>query len=181
MEISKRDLGAFDSFIDLATKSGFVNEKTASNRKNVTKLVLTTVPNIDLSDLTKLDIDDIFQRYVVLAASKSTPSTLQGQKSHLKSALREFTTYLADPVHYRPSALKRKARTIKGAGTSTEESSSIQENSKSVESSSIETVQHLPAVTPTIHIDFQIHIAPDTDPVLVDKIFESLSRYFPAK
>jgi hypothetical protein len=178
MENSQRDLDSLLQFIDLARKSGFVNEKTALNRKNAARTILTSVPNIDLSDVTKIDVDDIFQRYVTLAGSKAPPSTLQGQKSHLNSAVKEFRNYVSDRVHYRPSSKIKRSQTIKVA-TATGETSATARPAEIVEEPPQKEAR--PLSTPTIHIDFQIHIAPDTDPTLVDKIFESMSKYFPTK
>jgi hypothetical protein len=181
MTSSSRDLDSLFSFIDLASKSGYVNESTANNRKNAAKLVLTSVPNIDLSDVTKLDLDDIFQRFVTLSGSKLPPTTLQGKKSHLNSAIKEFTSYVADPVHYKPSLKTRKNRAVK-VGVPIEEKPSppiSPEAAPDVSSRSENGIR--PPSMPTLHTDFQIHIAPDTDPTLVEKIFESLSKYFPAK
>jgi len=175
----KRDIEGLKNFLELAIRSGYVNSSTGNNRIRITNDILTTVPNIDTSDVTQLDIEDIFRRYAVLNAGKLSAANLQGNKSHFKSALREFSIYLNDPVHYRPSAGRsKKESTSKVQQPKQKETgkNQIPEIAKSGETSANQG-----KTSPTIHIDFQIHIAPETDPTLVDKIFESLSKYFPSK
>lgn len=180
MEVQKRDLEGLVEFLNFAKKSGYVVAATGDNRIRIAKEVLTTVPNIQTTDVTQLDIDDIFNRYATLMASKLPATTLQGNKSHFKSSIREFSTYLTDPVHYKPNAGKPKKDTTPKTPVQKISSAKKAPVAEAPNTEIPPPRQDIPPA-PSIHIDFQIHISPDTDATLVDKIFESLSKYFPIK
>jgi len=180
MEAQKRDLDGLIKFLNFAKKSGYVVATTGDNRIRIAKEVLTTVPNIDTTDVTKLNIEDLFNRYATLMASRLPATTLQGNKSHFKSSIREFSTYLADPVHYKPKSGKAKKDTTSKPQAQKPSTAEMPPKAKLTDSEIPPQKQDV-LHTPTIHIDFQIHISPDTDATLVEKIFESLSRYFPIK
>ena len=180
MEEQKRNVDGLTEFLDFARKNGYVNAGTANNRIRIVKEVVSVVPNIDTNDVTKLDIDDVFNRYAILMASKLPATTLQGNKSHFKNAIREFDTYLADPVHYKPKSGKVKKDATSKIPVQKPHTEKKQPTAK-ITDSEIPPQKQDVLHTPTIHIDFQIHISPDTDATLVDKIFESLSKYFPIK
>ncbi len=177
MEEKKRDLEGLIGFLEFAKKNGYVNASTGDNRIRIARDVLTTVPNININDVTKLDIEDIYTRYATLTQNKLPASTLQANKSHLKSSIREFSTYLTDPVHYKPSGKGKKESTTRLPSKRPSE----ERKSATSKAEEVQTPKTGNLASPTIHIDFQIHISPDTDEKLVEKIFESLSKYFPTK
>ena len=171
MEEKKRDLEGLIEFLNFAKKSGYVVAATGDNRIRIAKEVLTAVPNIDTTDVTKLDLEDVFSRYATLMASKLPATTLQGNKSHLKSSIREFSTYLADPVHYKPKSGKAKKEATpkpqaqKPSPAKKPPKSEIQPSKQDV----------LP--TPSLHIDIQIHISPQASDPQIDKVFESMAKH----
>jgi hypothetical protein len=176
----QHDLNHLIEFLEFAKKNGYVNPGTANNRIRIAKEIFDTVPNVDTTDVTKLDIDEIFRRYTILTSNKLPSTTLQGNLSHLKGAIREFTVYLADRVHYKPESSRPKKEVTLKPPTNKPPLTKEHHETERIDNP---TPPHSREVlsTPTIHIDFQIHISPDTNPTLVDKIFESLSKYFPYK
>jgi hypothetical protein len=176
MEEQKRDLDSLTKFLEFAKKSGYVVASTGDNRIRIANEVLTKVPNIDTSDVTKLDIDDIFSRYTTLMSSKLPASTLQSNKSHLKGAIREFSTYLADPVHYKPKSGKTKKEAVpkpQAQKPSKAEKPPKAEVTEPVISPPKQDV--LP--TPSLHIDIQVHISPQASDTQIDKVFESMAKH----
>lgn len=176
MEEQRHDLNHLIEFLEFAKTSGYVKPGTATNRIRIVKEIFNAVPNVDMTDVTELDIDDIFQRYTVLTTNKLPSSTLQGNKSHLKGALREFKSYLADPVHYKPTAsrvkkdVSPKAQVKKPAPTKKQPPAEI-------------AVSHTPpplkdvSRVPSLHIDIQVHISPQASDTQIDKVFESMAKH----
>lgn len=172
MEASQRDLDSLLRFIELSIKSGFVNESTGNNRTSAVNAILTSVPNIDLSDVTKLNINDVFQRYVTLGGSKAPPATLQGRKSHLNSALREFSLYVSDPVHYKPSSKMRKSRTGKTTVAVKEPSAPV---TPILLKESVKPTTSLHPIT--ININLQLQLPATENSNIYDQLFASLKKH----
>ncbi len=172
MEGSQRDLDSLVQFIELSIKSGFVNESTGNNRINAVNTILTSVPNIDLSDVTKLDINGIFQRYVTLDGSKAPPTTLQGRKSHFNSALREFSVYISDPVHYKPSSKIRKSTTGKTKVAVKETSAPV---TPILLKESVKPTSSLKPITVNINLQLQLPATENSN--IYDQLFASLKKH----
>jgi hypothetical protein len=175
VEEKKRDLAGLIEFLEFAKKSGYVVAKTGDNRIRIARDVLTTVPNIDTTDVTKLDIEDIFARYATLMTSKIPATTLQSSKSHLKSSIREFSTYLTDPVHYKPSGKAKKEPTVKGQAQ--KPSTAKKPPKAEITGSGILPPKQDVLPTPSLHIDIQVHISPQSSDTQIDKVFESMAKH----
>jgi hypothetical protein len=170
MEGQKRDLEGLIGFLGFAKKSGYVVAATGDNRIRIAKEVLTTVPNIDTTDVTKLDIDDVFSRYATLMASRLPAATLQSNKSHFKSSIREFSTYLTDPVHYKPKSGKAKKEIT--PKPQAQKPSTAQKPPKFEPPLKQDVFS-----TPSLHIDIQVHISPQSSDTQIDKVFESMTKH----
>jgi hypothetical protein len=176
MEEQKRDLDGLIDFLNFAKKSGYVVASTGDNRIRIAKEVLAAVPNIDTTDVTKLDIDDIFNRYTTIMASKLPATTLQGNKSHLKSSIREFSTYLADPMHYKPKSGKAKKGAI--SKPQAKKLATAKKPPKAeITDSEISPLKQDVLPTPSLHIDIQVHISPQAEDTQIDKVFESMAKH----
>ncbi|MBA7588058.1 hypothetical protein ES708_30106 [subsurface metagenome] len=176
MEEQKRDLNGLIDFLNFAKKSGYVVASTGDNRIRIAKEVLTAVPNIDTTDVTKLDIDDVFSRYTTIMASKLPATTLQGNKSHLKSSIREFSTYLTDPLHYRPKSGKLK-RDASSKPQAKKPPTAKKPPKAEITDSDISPPKQDVLPTPSLHIDIQVHISPQSSDTQIDKVFESMARH----
>jgi hypothetical protein len=195
MNAQLNNMDGLIEFLNFTSKSGYANSKTVTNRINIVKEIFATVPDINNSDITQLDVDEVFNRYTNLMKTKRTPKALQGNKSHFKSSLREYKEYLNDPIHYKPQNKSSKSKITKSIEKQKTEKNKPNENenpmgyntppntdkadNSSTSNSQVPLKNYSNA--PTIHIDFQIHIAPDTSPELIEKIFESLNKYYPNK
>ena len=171
MVVSQSNLDSLVKFIKLSIKSGFVNESTANNRISAVNTILTSVPNIDLSDVTKLDINDVFQRYVILDGGKASPSSLQGRKSHLNSALKEFSIYVLDPVHYKPSSKIRKPKTSKTTVATKETLAPV---TPIPLEESVKPTTSLKPITININLQLQLPATENSD--IYDALFASLKK-----
>ncbi|HLB28174.1 MAG TPA: hypothetical protein VJK47_03065, partial [Dehalococcoidales bacterium] len=107
MENQKRDLDGLVETLNLWKKGGYTNPGIANNRIRIAKDVLSTVPDVG-NDLTKIDADEVYSRYAMLKSSSLLPATLQGNKAHFKSAIAEFSSFVEDPLNYKPKAVKSK-------------------------------------------------------------------------
>lgn len=169
-----RDLKHLIEFLEFAKTNGYVNPKTADNRIKITKDIFATVPNIDTSDIPKLDVESIFGRYTVLTTNKIPASSLQSGKSHFKSAIREFATYIADPVHYKPGISKPK-KEVTQKPTPEKPSKKPPLEKKLYDETNIPHKE--PEYIPSLHIDIQVHISPQALDTQIDKVFESMARH----
>lgn len=185
MEEQPRDLKHLIEFIDYTRKNGYVASATASNRKRIVNTIFETVKNVDTTDVTTLDLDDLFERYTNLTASKVAFTSLPADKSHLKSAIREFSSYLADPARYRP-----RVRRVKGKPSETrpvkaeKHPPAITQPKEAVSPPSAEIADKAASVYtkqtkafPSLHIDIQIHISPQASESQIDKVFESMAKH----
>jgi hypothetical protein len=176
MEEQKRGLNQLIEFLEFAKTNGYFNAKTADNRIRVVKDVFDKVPNVDSNDVTNLDIDEIFRRYTVLTTNKLTSVSLQTNKAHLKSAIREFEAYLADPMHYRPKSGKPKRDTSPKPQTKKPPTAKKPPKAETAGSEVLPLKQDI-LPTPSLHIDIQVHISPQSSDTQIDKVFESMAKH----
>ena len=99
----KKSREALLDFIDYLAKKGLMNKATASARKAAANTVLGILDEEEASDITRIDIDDLFSRYVNIAGSKYKPESLNVYKGRLRAALEDFRNYLENPMTFRPS------------------------------------------------------------------------------
>ena len=176
MEEQRRGLKHLIEFLEFAKKSGYMNPGTANNRIRVVREIFNAVPNVDVTDVTKLDIEDIFQRYTVLTTSKLPSSTLRGNKAHLKSSVREFNVYLTDPVHYRPTASRGK-KDVSSKTRVEKPSPKKKQPPTEIADSHTPTPPKEVSRVPSLHIDIQVHISPQSSDTQIDKVFESMAKH----
>jgi len=177
MEEHQRDLASLIKFYTFAKTNGYINPGTADNRIAAVKAIFNTVKNVDTSDITKLDIDSIFKRYTILVANKVPVATLRGYAAHLRGAIREFDTYLTDPMNYKPVVIRtRKDRPSQAPSPKpiTAKKPTISEKLPSVETPPI--LKDASRV-PSLHIDIQVHISPQSSDTQIDKVFESMAKH----
>jgi hypothetical protein len=95
-------------FIDYLAKKGLMNKATAQARKAAANMVLGILDENEAQDVTSIDLDRLFTRYINLAGSNYKPESLNVYKGRLRAAIEDFTNYQRDPMNFRPGVKGRK-------------------------------------------------------------------------
>jgi len=145
---------------------GYYKNTTVNNMVNSIQSIFDILTDDEKSDLDTLlsNLDDIVIRW---ATKKNiAPGSIGPAKSHIKSSIMDFQQYQKDPQSFKT----RGRRVTKGE-------KSLKKKGKERGLSNEKEVG-FPSRAPDIHIDIQIHIAPDAPESQIDKIFESIARHF---
>lgn len=156
-------------FLDYTSTKSLMNPGTVATRRKACETILGILDDAEAADLSKIDLEDVIRRHSIKSAGKFVPATLKGYESHLRGSIKDFFDYAKDPSSWRPPSRKKVSKT-----TAVKKPKSVSPVSKPKE---FEGVEKLPS-QPSVHIDFQIHISPESTPEQIDKIFESMSRHF---
>jgi len=158
------------SFLDFVAEKGLMKSETATGYKKACSIVLKILGESEASDLSKIDLESVFQRHRNLAAGRILPSTLKSYEVRTRAAINAFTEYTKDPSSWK-SVTRTRTRKAKQTTTSKISKSQVSKPEETFETG--EKPQQ-----PSVHIDFQIHISPEATPEQIDRIFESMSRHF---
>lgn len=107
-------------FLDYLADKGLMAKATVAARKAAAGKVLGILSEEEARDVTNLNLDDVMVRFQNLEGKNYTPGSLSTYLSRVKSAVEDFTTYLENPLAFRPSVQvreKRKPENKKGAPT----------------------------------------------------------------
>lgn len=163
-------------FLEFAGDKGLMKKATAGAYKKAVNIILGIIDDTEASDLANIDLDDVFYRHRNKASGKIVPPTLKAYETRTRAAVNNFLEYIKDPSTWKPGIQTRPSKVTRGASTREKPKAAKITGEKYIPNERVETTRQ-----PSIHIDFQIHISPETDVKLVEKIFESLSKYFPIK
>lgn len=184
MEITAREKGSLIEFLDMSLKNGYAKKGTLLNRLRIVKDIFATVPNLDNADVTMLDIGQVYSQYVNLKKPIMSGPTVKGNAAHFSSAIKEFKLWVNNPSGYPPMKAKTTSvSSIKSVKNRISDKIPSKTSEKTIDTSSIpiNNISKQNSSVPSIHIDFQIHISPDTNPEVFEKLFASLSKYYPSK
>lgn len=156
---------ALNSFLDFAGGKGLLKKLTAVARKKSSSIVLSILDQDEAADLSKIDLENVIQRHRNLATGKIKPQTLATYESRTRIAVQDFLEYVNNPSTWKPSSAQRAHRRPAVAP-------SARKSSESKDLGRPETTGQ-----PSVHIDFQIHISPESSPEQIDQIFASMRRY----
>lgn len=159
------------NFLDFAGERGLINKSTAVARKKASSSILGILDKTEASDLTKIDLKDVIERHSTLAANKITPATLLTYQSRTRKALDDFLNYSKNPSKWRPAGKKRVIKADKKPTTATKPKAGSHGNTPP------ETEGPKLPPQPSVHIDVQVHISPNSTPEQIDKIFDSMRRH----
>jgi hypothetical protein len=163
-------------FLDFAGDKGLMKKATATAYKKAASIILGIMDDTEAADLTRIDLEDVIYRHRNKAAGKIVPPTLKSYEMRTRAAVKNFLEYVKDPSTWKPGIQTRTSKSL--SRTSSKEKAKAKEK---VEAKEIPSERKEATKQPSIHIDFQIHISPESDVKLVEKVFESLSKYFPTK
>ena len=97
-----RSLQDFMNFISSLGEKGLIPQNTAGGRKAAAQKVFAVLNESELTDITKVDIDDVMVRFANKNRGKYTPDSLRSYQSRLRSSQIEFAEYCENPLSFRP-------------------------------------------------------------------------------
>jgi len=157
------------SFLDFVAEKGLMKRDTAIGYKKACSVVLRILDENEAADLSRINLDNVFARHRNLAAGRILPATLRSYESRTRAAINNFIEYSKDPTSWKPGIQQRPSRTkTKAPAPPTKK----QEPSGLIREPEIKVPSE-----PSIHIDFQIHISPETTPEQIDQVFASMRRH----
>jgi hypothetical protein len=106
---SRRDLL---EFLDFLANKGLMKKSTVVSRKAAVNTLLSILEEDEVSDLRKLDVDELLQRFTNLKPHEFKPASLSVYKSRLGSSLADFLQFRRDPTGFKPQ-ITSKERTVR--------------------------------------------------------------------
>ena len=105
-------LGKLDlmQFLDFCGDKGLMNPQTASARKASAGSLLSILSEDEAADVTKLDLNQITQRFLNLKGNSFKPESVKVYKSRTESSIRDFVAYKKDPLSFKPALEQRATR-----------------------------------------------------------------------
>ncbi|MFH0846917.1 MAG: hypothetical protein V1894_02520 [Chloroflexota bacterium] len=159
-------------FLDFASEKGLLKKATARARKIACNEVFGILDEKEAADLSQIDLENVILRHSNLAVNKVKPVTLRTYANRARIAFNDFISYRKDPAKWTPSSVPRSRVATSGKAEKTKVE-------QKTEKDKIPTPQiQGKADQPSIHIDFQIHISPETTPEQIEQIFASMRRHF---
>ncbi len=101
---------ALFEFLDYLSSKGLMAKGTVASRKASCSKVLGILPADEAADITKLDLDSVMSRFQNLEGKNYTPQSLQTYLSRVKGAVKDFNSYLQNPLGYQPNIKTRNVK-----------------------------------------------------------------------
>ena len=98
------------AFLTWSGRKGLMSPKTAAAYKSACMKILEVEPGLENTDIRKLDVSDLVQRFARLRASNYKPESLRTYEQRFASAVQMYADYLKDPRSYRGKDRPRTAR-----------------------------------------------------------------------
>ncbi|ECW7554131.1 hypothetical protein GYL01_003340 [Salmonella enterica] len=103
MAESNVSVQAFKVFLEELMSLNIMKEATARNLKNSSARLLTVVKEEEMDDVTKLDVNELAERYINATEPKPSDSSITAYKSRMESAIKKFVAYQAgETIPYIP-------------------------------------------------------------------------------
>ncbi|EMD8242835.1 hypothetical protein ACFPPI_003263 [Salmonella enterica] len=103
MAESNVSVQAFKDFLEQLMSLNIMKEATARNLKNSSARLLTVVKEEEMGDVTKLDVNELVERYINATEPKPSDSSITAYKSRMESAIKKFVAYQAgETIPYNP-------------------------------------------------------------------------------
>ncbi|WP_368872366.1 hypothetical protein [Proteus terrae] len=94
---------AFKDFLESLMSLNIMKEATARNLKNSSARLLTVVKEEEMSDVTKLDLNVLAERYIEITEPKPNDTSIKAYKSRMESAINKFKAFQAnEDIPYNP-------------------------------------------------------------------------------
>jgi hypothetical protein len=156
------------AFFDFAADKGLMNKNTATAYKKASSVILKILDESEAADISRIDLEEVIRRHRNLAAGKIPPMTLKTYEIRVRAAVNNFIQYTKDPSSWKPIVKERTRKTpaVKTAKTIV----------SATQSQKFEKAGQILG-QPSVYIDFQIHISPETTEKQIDQIFASMKRH----
>ncbi len=109
---SKRSREAALEFLEYIAQKGLMAQATARARKAAVNKVLGILDDNEAQDVTSIDLDAVMSRFGHLQGKEYTPQSLVAYKSRVKAALDDFTSYVENPLAFKPSVQARERKPV---------------------------------------------------------------------
>ncbi len=101
---------ALVEFLDRAAEKGWLNKNTAAGYRIACHRILAIEPDWERVDLSRLEVDDIIQRFVTLKGGEYSPRSLETYKSRFGKAIQTYLDWAQDPSSWRPPTRTQQKR-----------------------------------------------------------------------
>ena len=108
-----KSLDGFFDFLKYLKQKGLIKFDTARTWETASRSVLQRLDEGTKRDLSVLDLELEFSKFVNLEGKKFSPGSLSTYKSRVQTALAEFFRYVKNPSGYRPQVTTRTTRNQK--------------------------------------------------------------------
>lgn len=98
-----RSRDALIEFLDWVETKGLLPPATVQGRKAAVNRVLSVLEPQEATDVIGLDLDHVMDRFINLNSSGYTPDSLRTYRGRVGSAIRDFETYISNPMAFRPA------------------------------------------------------------------------------
>ena len=106
--LQDRSREALKEFLDWTGDKGLMPRATVHGRKAAANMILEILSEDEARDVTALDLDGLMQRFSNLKGKNYSTGSLRSYQSRLGKALDDFSTYVDNPLAFKPSGGKRK-------------------------------------------------------------------------
>jgi hypothetical protein len=106
----KKSREAAIEFLEYLAQKGLMAPATARARKAAVNTVLGILDAQEAQDVTSINLDDVMSRFGNLQGKDYTPQSLRTYKSRVRSALDDFSSYVENPLAFKPSLQTRERK-----------------------------------------------------------------------
>ncbi|MCF3592717.1 hypothetical protein LZG00_01750 [Rhodobacteraceae bacterium LMO-12] len=99
------------AFLDYLADKGLGKVGTMRARRIAVGRVMEAIGEEDFSDVRKIDLDNIMQRFANLEGAKFTPDSLRTYKSRVSTAVADFLRYKEDPTGFKITSQRTTKKT----------------------------------------------------------------------
>jgi len=105
-------------FLDYLAQKGLMKRGTVSSRKAACNNMLGILEEDEASDLRKIDLESVANRFATLKGANYTPDSLQIYRSRVGSAVSDFLRYRENPATFKVKSGTRTSAPQNKAGNS---------------------------------------------------------------
>lgn len=106
----KKSREAALEFMEYLAEKGLMARATARARKAAISKVLGILDENESKDVTAIDLDAVMSRFGHLQGKGYTPQSLVTYRSRVRAALDDFSSYVQNPLAFKPSLQPRERK-----------------------------------------------------------------------
>ena len=97
-------------FINYLGEKGLIGSASAAARKSAVATLLGFLSEEEVSDVTKLDLDEVTTKFMNLKGNSFKPASVKVYKSRIESSIRDFVAFKQNPLGFKPKSDQRAQR-----------------------------------------------------------------------